>query len=66
MFSDLDYEFSVTENAAPGPITGPTITSSDADSTTVNQIATYRATDLGSDSWFEISDDVSLPTLHVQ
>lgn len=65
MFSDLEYEFSVTENAAPGPIAGPTITSSDADSTTDNQIVTYHATDLGSDSWFEISVDVSLPTLYV-
>lgn len=66
MFSDLEYDFSVTENADPGPIAGPTITSSDADTTSVNQDVMYRATDLGSDSWFEISNDVSQPNLYVQ
>lgn len=70
MFANSEYEFPVTENAASGPINGPTINSSDADATTANQAVTYRAidiyTDLGADSWFEISDDVSIPNLHIQ
>ena len=63
VFTDTTYDFSVIENAASGPISGPTISSTDADSTTPNQAVTYHAIDLGPDSWFDITTEVSMQQL---
>ena len=63
-FTDSLYIFSVTENSAAGVIPGPTIDSTDADSTSDNQNVVYRAINLGTDSWFDINPQVSVAIGH--
>ena len=56
MFTDTQYEFSITENALAGVLTGTTINTTDADGTAENRVVTYRITDQGNVDWFGIEE----------
>ena len=60
VFTDSLYIFFVTENSAAGEIAGPTIDSTDADSTNDNRNVMYSAINLGAESWFDITAQVSV------